>query len=114
AGAIAGPISGVLYTLAMITTAPLVYLTARAHPREARRLVIRSLPSGRSRKRLVGALRAVEHKPIIGTAMLRLMPIVPSALVCLLAAGIGVRLRDFMFGTILVGPLRPIAISTLG
>lgn len=113
-GALLGPISGVIYAIAMTATAPLVYLTARAHPREARRVVIRSLPAGRWRKRLMATLRSMQKHPVLGTAILRLMPVIPSAVTCLSAGALGVPLRGFLLGSVLTGPIRPVVISTLG
>lgn len=113
-GAILGPVSGMLYFLAMIVVTPITFLMAKTHPEKAQRALRRWASHPRFRAILASGLDSMQAKPVIGTGMLRLLPVLPSAPAVLIAAAFGLSLRGILIGTALFGFIRPMAISTIG
>lgn len=113
AGALLGPVVGGLYYLGMIAAAPITYYAAASRPRDARRRLSRVLPRSTWRP-LLGSMKRFQDHPVLATAMLRLLPVLPSAGAALLAGAAGLRFTAFWLGTWLSGWLRPVAISLLG
>ena len=114
-GALLGAIPATLvYVLAQMLTTPAVYLMARAgYGRTADRAVPELLQhylGARWKKTIL----IVPDEGIASTIALRLMPVFPSAVVCLLAAGLGIALRPLMIGTVLVCWVRPLFFASIG
>ena len=57
---------------------------------------------------------AVEDEGFFITIVLRLTPIIPSAGACLLAAGMNIRLRHFIFATVVICWVRPLFFASIG
>jgi uncharacterized membrane protein YdjX (TVP38/TMEM64 family) len=51
---------------------------------------------------------------VLATILLRVMPVMPSAPAAMIAASIGVKLRSFLFGSVLAGWIRPLYCASLG
>lgn len=66
------------------------------------------------RPRLIRILRGVASRGLLATAVLRLAPVVPSAVCSLAAAGFGISRSKFFIGTVALGWVRPVAFATLG
>ncbi len=66
------------------------------------------------RPRLIRILRGVASRGLLATAVLRLAPVVPSAVCSLAAAGFGISRAKFFLGTLALGWVRPVAFATLG
>jgi uncharacterized membrane protein YdjX (TVP38/TMEM64 family) len=108
-----------LWTAAQLVTAPLIYrLTLRsfgtddsgpAAPGAGIRVVERWL--GRRSAEIIDLARI---DGLFTVVVLRLLPIIPSAPTCMIAAALGIRLRHLMIGTLMAGWVRPLFYASLG
>lgn len=114
AGVVFGPVSGLLYFLAMLAACPPAHAFGRLRPEEADAFLARHVRSDRHRMRMLRLLARIRSAPVALTAALRLAPVLPSAGCALLAGAAGVSLRGVMTGTVLAGWVRPVAIAVLG
>jgi len=58
--------------------------------------------------------QAVQKEGFMTTVVLRLTPVIPSAVACLLAAGLGIDLRKFLVATAAVCWIRPLFFASVG
>lgn len=56
----------------------------------------------------------LHQEGFLATVVLRLTPVIPSAAACLLASGLGIRLRQFILATIVVCWIRPLFFASIG
>jgi uncharacterized membrane protein YdjX (TVP38/TMEM64 family) len=118
----------VLWTAAQLVTAPVIYHLTRsgignagsgpgteagagqeAAPSAGARLVERWL--GRRSAEIVDLARVDGLFTVI---VLRLLPIIPSAPTCMIAAALGIQLKHLMVATLAVGWVRPLYYASLG
>ena len=109
-GAVLGTfLPAVIWYLAQLGTAPLLYRLAAQSSDRGQRLVRRYL--GPTVEKLF--VRGVEDG-IAATAVLRLTPFIPSAPATMIAAASGIPLRSFLTGSALVGWVRPLYFASIG
>lgn len=115
AGFVFGALSAAgLYAVAQMLTAwPVFALTCNAMQRE------RSTPwsshiDNPAVRRVLRSIESVRHDSFIATITLRLTPVVPSAVACVLAAMLGLSLRGFLLGTLASCWIRPLFFASVG
>lgn len=108
AGFLFGPVAGLVQFAAVLVSSLILFEWSRA----------RSALGGKSQlqaeslaERLADLAR---RRGLITSAVLRLLPVVPSAVATLTATLVGLSRRDFMLGTLLAGWVRPVAFAVLG
>jgi uncharacterized membrane protein YdjX (TVP38/TMEM64 family) len=115
-GYILGYVAGPIFFVAMLGASALVH-AASGYPLVARMLA-RTLEQRGSKARIAlyteKLMRRTEMRPILLTAMLRLVPVLPSAAVAFVARQLGVSARDQLLGTMATGWIRPMAYAALG
>ena len=114
AGAIFGPFIGALYFVAMLVASPPVYALAKTSPDHARRAVQHIMTTRLGHSWFETGLSAVHTRSIATVCLLRLMPVFPSAFAVLISAALGVSLKALILGAVLVGFIRPLAVSSIG
>lgn len=101
----------VLWTVAQLVTAPVIYHLTRSSMgnNAGGGLVERWL--GRRSAEIVDLARVDGFFTVI---VLRLLPIIPSAPTCMIAAALGIRLKHLVLATLAVGWVRPLYYASLG
>lgn len=116
AGALFGPLwPALIWYGSQIVTAPLPHAFGRILKAESstRRIGGKSIDQWTLpfRHRLASL---VDPRPVMASVLLRLCPLVPSAVAALIAATIGIGLRPFLLGSLLVGWARPLYFTSVG
>lgn len=98
-----------IWYVAQLATAPVIYRIGAAERDQAAALIARYLgPAGQS-------LRAgAAAEGLSATILLRLTPVLPSAVATLIAASLGIGLRPYLAGSALAGWVRPVYFASLG
>jgi len=114
-GYLLGYVAGPFYLGAMLLSGAIVHglsgfpLIAKLVERAARRGASSGVWAY-----LAGFTQRMAKRPILLSALLRLVPVLPSAGISFLARQFAVRGRDFFVGTLLTGWIRPVSYAALG
>jgi len=114
-GYVLGYLAAPVFFVAMLAASFLVHLASgfpileRLHARAANK-------GGNApvRRYIANFLQRTQARPILLTAVLRLVPIFPSAVIAFLARQMGVNSRDQILGTLATGWIRPLAYAAVG
>ena len=108
AGAALGAWAGsVQFAALVVASAVLFEVSGEQRQEDAVRFV-------KGRPRVFRIIEAFRTRGILATAVLRLAPVVPSAVCSLAAAGLGIGRWKFYIGTLMVGWVRPVIFAYMG
>lgn len=107
------PVATTVYALAQMVMAPLVYSMARTgygdYADEKFDSTLKHVPE--SWRNLLLTMRDEE---LLASVAIRLTPVIPSAVACLLAAGLGIGRKAFLLGTAFSCWIRPLFFASIG
>ena len=108
AGALLGPWVGWVQFLSLALSSQIIFETGDQGAR------LRSLKQVQKRRRLWAFVQTLRERGFAVTSVLRLAPVVPSAVCALACAGLGVTREKFIAGTLLAGWVRPVIFGLIG
>jgi uncharacterized membrane protein YdjX (TVP38/TMEM64 family) len=108
AGYLLGPVAGLAQYFAVILTSVILFEVGRERDPEEIKRQLAAYPA------LSRLFETVGSRGLWVSCLLRLVPVVPSAVASLCASFIGLRRRDFILGTVLAGWVRPIGFACVG
>jgi uncharacterized membrane protein YdjX (TVP38/TMEM64 family) len=101
----------VLWAVAQLVTAPVIYHLTRSSIGADAGVGLVERWLGRRSAEIVDLARVDGFFTVI---VLRLLPIIPSAPTCMIAAALGIQLKHLMLATLAVGWVRPLYYASLG
>lgn len=108
-GWLLGGIPAAAIYVAMVFPATIVLMRVAAG---MRRGWLANAVAARLPKRLALLPSAVETEGVATVAAMRLNPVVPNAVLCVMAPALGISLRQVLIGTVLTGWVRPVLFAT--
>lgn len=108
AGYMLGPAAGLAQFVSLTASSIILFELGREADRH---YVERQLAAFPNISRLVASAR---HRGVFFTVIMRLAPVVPTAVTSLSASYLGLSRRDFLSGTLLAGWVRPVVFAALG
>ncbi|WP_158291285.1 VTT domain-containing protein [Marinicauda pacifica] len=112
--AVIGWQAGLLYFAAMVLAGMIVYVISWQTPGRASRTLAQFIRDRRRQAFLRLLSRRARRRPVLMTAVLRLVPVLPSA-GCAMVTGLsGFSLRALLLGTLATGWVRPVLFAVFG
>ncbi len=108
------PSAALVYAVAQALTAWPVYTIASRALRRGESTLWSSHVDSAAIRPLLTSIESLRQDSFLATVTLRLTPVVPSAVACVLAATLGLRARSFLLGTLASCWVRPLFFASAG